>query len=209
MATQHNTSTTQSLRDSFLTNTNAYHSKPIHPPTSQASRSQKTTTEPRTLTPEALSTLKPMDEDQAALYTHSRIIHFLHNLPDPPTDPTGEILPTPDFKYAESEPQVHYYTPPIHPHHKHICDRFEEMRRTEPHAEFHRHKAWLTLEYGKDGKVGMYVGVEDEAHADRIHKHMLWLRDKWLGYEVGLFYHYIEYEDDDDREADAAEDVEL
>lgn len=149
-----------------------------------------------------------MDENQAALYTHSRIMHFLHNLPNIPTDPTGKPLPTPDFKNAKTEPQVYYYTPPIHPHHKHIYNRFEEMRRTEPHAEFHHHQAWLTLEYGKDGKVGMYVGVEDEEHADRIHKHMLWLRDKWLGYEVGLFYYFLEYEEDG-REEDKAEDVEV
>lgn len=42
----------------------------------------------------------------------------------------------------------------------------------------------------------MYVGIEDEEHANRIHKHMLWLRDKWLGLEVQLFYYFMEYEDD-------------
>ncbi|KAH0371592.1 hypothetical protein KCU65_g1781, partial [Aureobasidium melanogenum] len=208
MSNEHRTVTTQSLKDSFLTNTNAYHSKPIRPPTSHASRSQKPTPPSSTLTSEALSTLQPMDENQAAFHTHSRIIHFLHNLPDPPTDPTGAPLPSKNFEPAESKSQIHYYVPPIHPHHKHIFHRFSEMRKTEPHAEFHRHKAWLTLEYGKDGKVGLYVGVEDEEHADRIHKHMLWLRDKWLGYEVGLFYHFVEYEDDG-REDEEDGDVEV
>ncbi|KAG9566984.1 hypothetical protein KCU71_g2977, partial [Aureobasidium melanogenum] len=207
MTSQHHTSITLSLQDSFLSNINAYHSKPIRPPTSQASRSQKATPKSSTLTPEALSTLKPMDGDQAAFNTHSRIMDFLHKLPDIPGDP-AETLPAPDFEDPEREPQVHYYTPPVHPHHKHIYDRFQEMRCTEPHAEFHRHKAWLTLQYSTDEKVGMYVGVEDREHAFRIHKHMLWLRDKWLGYEVGLFYYFMEYEDDG-READAPEDVEV
>ncbi|KAG9655105.1 hypothetical protein KCU95_g12367, partial [Aureobasidium melanogenum] len=207
MTSQHHTSTTQSLQDSFLNNTNAYRSKAIRPPTSQTSRFQKPTPESSTLTPDALSTLKPMDENQATIYTHSRIMNFLHKLPDIPANPT-EAIPAPDFEHPERKPQVHYYTPPVHPHHKHIYDRFQEMRCTEPHAEFHRHKAWLTLQYSTDEKVGMYVGVEDKEHAYRIHKHMLWLRDKWLGYEVGLFYYFMVYEDDS-REAKEAEEVEV
>lgn len=205
MDSQHNTSTTQSLKDSFLSDTTAYHSKPIRPPRSQASRSQKTVPEPTPLSPEALSKLKPKDEDQATLYTHARIVHFLRGLPDVPTDPTGGIIPTPDFK--DSKSQVHYYTPPFQPHHMHIFNRFQEMQRTEPHAEFHLHKARLSLEYSEDEKVGMHVGVEDEEHGYRIHKHMRWLRDKWLGYEVDLLYYVMEYEDDG-KEPDRGQDME-
>ena len=40
----------------------------------------------------------------------------------------------------------------------------------------------------------MFVGVDDQEHGFRIHRHMVWLRDKWLG-KVGLFYHVMEYED--------------
>lgn len=151
--------------------------------------------------------LKSMNENQAAVYTRSRIMDFLHRLPDVPGDPT-EVCPAPNFEHPERVPRVHYYTPPFHPHHMHIYKRFQEMRCTEPHAEFHRHKAWLTLQYSADGKVSMYVGIEDEEHAYRIHKHMLWLRDKWLGCEVGLFY-YVMGQEDDGREADRVEDVEV
>ncbi|KAK6008304.1 hypothetical protein QM012_000207 [Aureobasidium pullulans] len=198
MSDQHHTSTTQSLQDSLLSDCKAYHSNPIHPPRSQASHSQKATPKPKTLTSEGLATLKPMDKDQAALHTHSRILTFLHQLPDIPVDPTDDI-PTPIFELPETKPQVHYYIPPFHPHHMHIYKRFQEMRCTEPHAEFHRHKAWVTLQYSVDGKVGMYVGVEDEEHAYRIHQPMRWLRDKWLGYEVNLVYYIVEYEDDGEQ----------
>lgn len=70
----------QSLQDSFFTNTNAYHSKAIHPPTSQASRLQKSMPETRALTPEELAMFNPMDENQAALDTLA-----YHDLPTPTT----------------------------------------------------------------------------------------------------------------------------
>ncbi|CAD0109743.1 unnamed protein product [Aureobasidium uvarum] len=211
MANQCTTSSTQSPRDSFISDSTVRLSKPVCLLRSQASRSQKEQAKATTLTAEALAMLEPTNKMHTAAYNHNRIKNFINQLPAPDTSPEHDESPDaihyPDLTTLakETEGQTHYYTPPFHPHHMHIYNRFQEMRREEPWAEFHTHNAWLSLEYSENGNVCMYVGVGDMQHHDGITKHMIWLRDKWLGVEVGISYYLMEYEDDgqvDKTEAD-------
>jgi hypothetical protein len=221
MTDQSNTLSAQSLQDSLLSDPNAHYTKPLRPPRSNASRSQKDAPKPTALTAEALAKLPPKDSNQAAVYKFTRIKKFLHRLPDPEDLCNIFAHPYPDTRTEEPQP-YHYETdslpssptqrlskakPKAKPHHHiplassdmHLWQRFQKMQCEEKYAEFHRHRAWLTLQYAEDGKVAMFVGVDDQEHGFRIHRHMVWLRDKWLG-KVGLFYHVMEYEAGDDRE---------
>ncbi|CAD0086645.1 unnamed protein product [Aureobasidium vineae] len=211
MANQYTTLSTQSPQDSFLSDSTVRHSKAIRPPRSQASRSQKQQPKPTTLTAEALAMLEPTNKIQTAAYYYNRIKDFINQLPAPGTsiehDENSDAIQHPDLTTLakETEGQTHYYMPPFHLQHMHIYHRFQKMRREEPWAEFHTHNAWLSLHYSEHGEVCMYAGVENVEHCDKINKHMTWLRDKWLGIEVGLVYYLMEYEDDgqvDKREVD-------
>lgn len=247
MIDQYNTSSTQSPRDSFLSDTNAYHAKPIPSPRSYASclrtaPSQSDAPKPATLTAEALADLSSADKNEAATYKIIRIKDFLHRLPDP-EDPSNSPPDTDlDILEAEFEERCHHYkteftssTPtarfsrdpdpplkakpqtrrlsttipqtspqpyhtPLCPQDMHLYHRFQLMQSAEPYAEFWRHRAWLTLQYDKDQKVALFVGVDTKEHAIEIHRHMLWLRDKWLGRGCGLFYHVMGFEDDEEEE---------
>jgi hypothetical protein len=165
-----------------------------------------------------LAKLSPPNSNQAAVYKFIRIKEFIHRLPDPKDLCNVSSHPYPDIWASESQThhseddstpssptqrlskakpttktKTHHHTP-LSPSDMHLWHRFQKMQYEEKHAEFHRHRAWLTLQYDKDGKVAMFVGVDDKEHGFRIHRHMVWLRDKWLG-KVGLFYHVMEYED--------------
>jgi len=85
----------------------------------------------------------------------------------------------------------HPHHTPLLPHDMHLWYRFQTMQSEETYAQFWRHKAWLTLQYDSDKRVALFVGVNTREHAVMIHKHMLWLRDKWLGMGCGLFYHVM------------------
>lgn len=90
-------------------------------------------------------------------------------------------------------PSRRHHTP-LFPQDMHLWYRFQNMQAEEPYAEFWRHRASLTLRYDKDQKVALFVGVDTKEHARKIHGHMLWLRDKWLGTGTGLFYHVLGFE---------------
>jgi hypothetical protein len=72
------------------------------------------------------------------------------------------------------------------------------MLYEEGYAQFHRHKAWLSLQYSEHHgqKVTLFVGVDNFEHGFKIHRQMVWLRDKWLGLEVKLLYHVVQYDVD-------------
>ena len=254
MIDQYKMSSTQSPRDSFMSDPNAHRTKPIRPPRSKASRSQASCSQkhapsPATLTAEALTNLSPTNNDEAVTYKNTRIKDFLHRLPDP-EDPSNSH-PDTDLDILEAEYENHYNnydakddsvpsTPTTRvpskprktkPHTRHHCEddtlpssptarlsnarphanpqphhtplapqdmhlwyRFQTMRSEETYAQFWRHKAWLTLQYDSDQRVALFVGVDTKEHAVMIHKHMLWLRDKWLGMGCGLFYHVMGFE---------------
>ena len=258
MIDQNNMSSTQSPRDSFFSDPNAHHTKPIRPPRSNASRlqtpaAQKDAPKSAVLTVEALTDLSPADNDEVATYKNTRIKDFLHRLPDP-EDPSNSP-PDTDLDILEAEHQNHYDddnddeeasvpspTPKVpnkprkvRPHTRHHCEdntlpssptarlsnarpqarpqphhtplaprdmhlwyRFQTMQSEETYAQFWRHKAWLTLQYDSNKRVALFVGVDTKEHAVKIHKHMLWLRDKWLGTRCGLFYHVMGFEDDEE-----------
>jgi hypothetical protein len=180
------------------------------------------------LTAENLAKLSPKDENEAAVYKHTRIIEWIHRLPDPEDACNDPVYPYLDTQATESQPQhyvdklptcptsniakaekegkaqTHHYIP-LSPYDMHIWRRFQKMRRQDVYAQFHRHGAWLTLQYAEDGKVAMFVGIDDEEHGSRIHRQMVWLRDKWLGVEVGLSYHVVEYEERDEGKEEKAQ----
>jgi hypothetical protein len=173
------------------------------------------------LTAENLAKLSPKDENEAAVYKHTRIIEWIHRLPDPEDACNEPVYPYLDTQATESQPQhyadklptcptsniskaekegkaqTHYHTP-LSSRDMHIWRRFQNMRRQDVYAQFHRHGAWLTLQYAEDEKVAMFVGIENEEYGLRIHRQMIWLRDKWLGVDVGLSYHVMEYEERDE-----------
>jgi hypothetical protein len=178
------------------------------------------------LTAENLAKLSPKDSNQAAVYKHTRIIEWIHRLPDPEDACNDPVYPYPDTRATEPQsqhyeamlpspttpnldlgarrPQTHYNTP-LSRCDMHIWHRFQKMRRHDRYAQFPRHKAWLTLQYVEDEKVALFVGIENEEHGLRIHRQMVWLRDKWLGVEVGLSYHIVEYEDRDEGSGEKTE----
>ena len=111
MIDQNNMSSTQSPRDSFFSDPNAHHTKPIRPPRSNASRlqtpaAQKDAPKSAVLTVEALTDLSPADNDEVATYKNTRIKDFLHRLPDP-EDPSNSP-PDTDLDILEAEYENHY-----------------------------------------------------------------------------------------------------
>ncbi|KAH0288189.1 hypothetical protein M436DRAFT_82763 [Aureobasidium namibiae CBS 147.97] len=102
-----------------------------------------------------------------------------------PSSPTARL----SSARPRAIPQPHHI--PLLSQDMHLYHRFQTMQSEEVYAQFWRHKAWLTLSYDKDEKVALFVGVDTKEHAVMIHKHMLWLRDKWLGLGCGLFYHVM------------------
>lgn len=255
MIDQINTSSTPSPKDSFLSNSKVYHTKPIRPPRSNASRSQRDAPTPATLTAEALANLPSTDKNEAAAHI---IKEFLHRLPDPENPSNsppytdldileaefhhhhycdddddaakeGSIASTPTPKAPNTprkvKPEIRHYneadilpysptrrlsttipsTQPPQSHRlllstrdMHLYHRFQVMLSSEKYADFWRHRACLTLQYDKDKRVALFVGVHTQAHAVEIHGHMLWLRNKWFGLGVGLFYHVMGSEDGED-----------
>jgi hypothetical protein len=82
------------------------------------------------------------------------------------------------------------------PDYGHYYRRFDEMIKEEPSASYPGLRAWLSLEHEEDDLITLFVGISDKEDADKIHNHILWLRDKWLGYLVAVRYHVMDYEDD-------------
>jgi hypothetical protein len=221
MTNQHNASSSQSLQDSFISDPNAHYTKPIQPPRSNASRShagrlQTETPKPATLTAEALATLSPKDKNQAAVSKHNRVKEFLHRLLDP--EDSSNAPPYPDSNTQTAKlPKQWYQDPtmisrtlhtirdqlrthhtPLLPSDMHLWHRYQKMLYEEEYAQFHRHKAWLSLQYSEyhGQKVTLFVGMDNFEHGFKIHKQMVSLRDKWLGVEVGLSWHVVHYQDD-------------
>lgn len=44
--------------------------------------------------------------------------------------------------------------------------------------------------------MALFVGVDNFKYGFKVHRQMVWLRDKWLGMEVGLSWHVVHYGDD-------------
>jgi hypothetical protein len=175
-----------------------------------------------------LAKLSSEHKNQTDVYRHTRIIEWIHRLPDPEDACNDPVYPYLDTQATESQPQhyadklptcptsniskaekegkaqTHHYTP-LSPCDMHILHRFQKMRREDVYAQFHRHEAWLTLQYAEDGQVVMSVGIGNEEHGLRIHRQMVWLSDKWLGVEVGLSYHIMEYEERDEGKEEKAQ----
>jgi hypothetical protein len=173
------------------------------------------------LTAENLAKLSSEHTTQADIYKQTSIMEWIHRLPDPEDACNDPVYPYLDTPATESQPQhyadklptcptsnisnaekegkaqTHYHTP-LSPCDMHIWRRFHKMRWQDEYAQFHRHGAWLTLQYAEDKRVAMSVGIDDEEHGLRIHRQMVWLRDKWLGVEVGLSYYVMEYEERDE-----------
>ena len=71
------------------------------------------------------------------------------------------------------------------------------MLQEEEYAQFSSHQAWLSLQYCEvHNNVALFVGVDNFEHGVKIHRQMVWLRDKWLGVEVELLWHVVHYQDD-------------
>jgi hypothetical protein len=217
MADQDKTSSTQSLQDSFLSDPNAHHTKPIQPPRSnasrsQAGRSQKQTFKHATLTAEALAALSPKDKNQTAVAKHTRIKEFLYRLPDPEDTCNEPPYPDPTAKLPKQwyqdpttishtlhtiRDQLREHNTSFLPSDMHLWHRYQKMLKEEEYAQFCRHKAWLSLQYSEHHgqKVTLFVGVDNFEHRFEIHRQMVWLRDKWLGVEVELSWHVVHYGD--------------
>jgi hypothetical protein len=220
MTNQDKISSTQSLQDSFVSDPNAHHTKPIQPPRSKASRtqagrSQKQTLEPTTLTAEALATLSPKDKNEAAVSKYTRVKEFLHRLPDPEDACNEGPYSYPDLSAAKlpkqwyQDPtmisrtlhtirdQLREHNTPLLPSDMHLWHRYQKMLQEEEYAQFSNHKAWLSLQYSETHqKVALLVGVDNFEHGFKIYRQMVWLRDKWLGVEVGLSWHVVQYGND-------------
>jgi hypothetical protein len=172
MTNQDKISSTQSLQDSFVSNPNAHHTKPIQPPRSKGSRSQtarlpKETPKPATLTAEALATLSPKDKNETAASKYTRAKEFLHRLPDPKDACNEGPYSYPDMS-AANPPKQWYQDPtlmsrtlhtireqlrkhntPLLPSNMHLWHRYQIMLQEEEYAQFSNHKAWLSLQYSK------------------------------------------------------------
>ncbi|THV94905.1 hypothetical protein D6D19_05015 [Aureobasidium pullulans] len=190
------TSSPASREDSFHSNPDAHHSKPIRPPRSNASKSRLCDEESdssSTFISGASNAIASQDKATAAT-TLDRISKYLEHLPhaQDPSDPClGRDFAT---ENKENEPP-HYYTPPRDPRASNTYLRFQEMKLREPEARFSTHQAWLTLDFSQGNPVFM-VGVDDTQHAESIHKQITWLRDKWIGTTIPIRYHIMEYDDE-------------
>ncbi|THW25636.1 hypothetical protein D6D23_04195 [Aureobasidium pullulans] len=188
------TSPPASREDSFHSNADAHYSKPIRPPRSNAFKSRLCDEESdssSTFISGALNTITYKDN---ATTTLNRISQYLERLPhvQSPSDPClGRDFAT---ENKENEPP-HYYTPPRDPCASNTYLRFQEMKLKEPEARFSTHQAWLTLDFSQGNPVFM-VGVDDTQHAEKIHKQITWLRDKWIGTTIPIRYHIMEYDDE-------------
>jgi hypothetical protein len=172
MTNQDQTSSTLSLQDSFLSDPNAHHTKPIQPPRSnasrsQTSRSQKEKSKPATLTAEVLATLSPKDKNETAVSKHTRVKEFLHRLPDPKDACNEGPYSYPDLSAAKlpkqwyQDPtlmsrtlhtireQLRKHNTPLLPSDMHLWHRYQKMLQEEEYAQFSYHKAWLSLQYSE------------------------------------------------------------